>query len=384
MYKILTLNKIAACGTDIFDRSRYVVTDMESEPDGIMVRSANMLEEQFAPTLKAIARAGAGVNNIPVDRCSEEGICVFNTPGANANAVKELVIAGLLMTSRKVAAAIDWAKTLKGKGDEVSKLVEKGKGQFAGPEIMGKTLGIVGLGAIGVKVANTALSLGMEVVGYDPFLSVNAALSLKPNVKVVKTLDEVYAAADYITLHLPYNKDTKDTVSAESLAKMKDGVRILNFARGELVNTEAILAALESGKCAAYITDFPNDALIGVDGVTAIPHLGASTPESEDNCAVMAAQELIAYLENGTVKNSVNLPDCELAKTADCLVCVIHKNVPTIINQITGAISACGGNIENIASKSKKDWAYTMLDVTGAVVPADIEKIDGVSGVRVL
>ena len=384
MYKILTLNKIAACGTDLFDRSRYVVTDMENEPDGIMVRSANMLEEKFAPTLKAIARAGAGVNNIPVDRCSEEGICVFNTPGANANAVKELVIAGLLMTSRKVAAAIDWAKTLKGKGDEVSKLVEKGKGQFAGPEIMGKTLGIVGLGAIGVKVANTALSLGMEVVGYDPFLSVNAALSLKPNVKVVKTLDEVYAAADYITLHLPYNKDTKDTVSAESLAKMKDGVRILNFARGELVNTEAVIAALESGKCAAYITDFPNDALIGVDGVTAIPHLGASTPESEDNCAVMAAQELIAYLENGTVKNSVNLPDCELAKTADCLVCVIHKNVPTIINQITGAISACGGNIENIASKSKKDWAYTMLDVTGAVVPADIEKIDGVSGVRVL
>ena len=384
MYKILTLNKIAACGTDLFDRSRYVVTDMENEPDGIMVRSANMLEEKFAPTLKAIARAGAGVNNIPVDRCSEEGICVFNTPGANANAVKELVIAGLLMTSRKVAAAIDWAKTLKGKGDEVSKLVEKGKSRFAGPEIMGKTLGIVGLGAIGVKVANTALSLGMEVVGYDPFLSVNAALSLKPNVNVVKSLDEVYAAADYITLHLPYNKDTKDTVSADSLTKMKDGVRILNFARGELVNTEAILAALESGKCAAYITDFPNDALIGVDGVTAIPHLGASTPESEDNCAVMAAQELIAYLEHGTVKNSVNLPDCELAKTADCLVCVIHKNVPTIINQITGAISACGGNIENIASKSKKDWAYTMLDVTGAVVPADIEKIDGVSGVRVL
>ena len=384
MFKILTLNKIAACGTDLFDRSKYTVTDMEAEPDGIMVRSANMLEEKFAPTLKAIARAGAGVNNIPVDRCSEEGICVFNTPGANANAVKELVIAGLLLTSRKVAAAIDWAKTLKGKGDEVSKLVEKGKSQFAGPEIMGKTLGIVGLGAIGVKVANTALSLGMEVIGYDPFLSVNAALSLKPSVKVVKTLDEVYAAADYITLHLPYNKDTKDTVNTDSLAKMKDGVRILNFARGELVNTEALLAALESGKCAAYITDFPNDALIGVDGVTAIPHLGASTPESEDNCAIMAAQELIAYLERGTVKNSVNLPDCELAKTADCLVCVIHKNVPAIIAQITGVISAGGGNIENIASKSKKDWAYTMLDVTGTVTPADIEKIDGVTGVRVI
>ncbi len=384
MFKILTLNKIAACGTDLFDRSKYTVADAEAEPDGIMVRSANMLEEKFAPTLKAIARAGAGVNNIPVDRCSEEGICVFNTPGANANAVKELVIAGLLLTSRKIPAAIDWAKTLKGKGDEVSKLVEKGKAAFAGPEIMGKTLGIIGLGAIGVKVANTALSLGMEVVGYDPFLSVNAALSLKPSVKVVKTLDEVYAASDYITLHLPYNKDTKDTVCADSLAKMKDGVRILNFARGELVNTDDILSALGSGKCAAYITDFPNDALIGVEGVTAVPHLGASTPESEDNCAVMAAQELIAYLEHGTVKNSVNLPDCELAKTADCLVCVIHKNVPTLINQITGAISACGGNIENIASKSKKDWAYTMLDVTGAVAPADIEKIDGVSGVRVL
>ena len=384
MYKILTLNKIAACGTDLFDSEKYTVTDTEAAPDGIMVRSANMLEEKFAPNLKAIARAGAGVNNIPVDRCSEEGICVFNTPGANANAVKELVIAGLLMTSRKIPAAIDWAKTLKGKGDEVGKLVEKGKSQFAGPEIMGKTLGIVGLGAIGVKVANTALSLGMNVVGYDPFLSVTAALNLKPGVKVLKSLDEIYAAADYITLHLPYNKDTKDTVSADSLAKMKDGVRILNFARGELVNTDAIIAALAGGKCAAYITDFPNDALIGVDGVVAIPHLGASTPESEDNCAVMAAHELIDYLETGKITNSVNLPDCELAKTADCLVCVIHKNVPALIAQITGVISAGGGNIENIASKSKKDWAYTMLDVTGVVTPSDIEKIDGVSGVRVL
>lgn len=384
MFKILTLNKIAACGTDLFDREKYNVTDMETAPDGIMVRSANMLESEFAPNLKAIARAGAGVNNIPVDRCSEEGICVFNTPGANANAVKELVIAGLLLTSRKVAAAIDWAKTLKGQGAEVGKLVEKGKSQFAGPEIMGKTLGIVGLGAIGVKVANTALSLGMKVIGYDPFLSVNAALNLKPGVQVVKTLAEVYASADYITLHLPYNKDTKDTVNAESLGQMKDGVRILNFARGELVNTEAIISALESKKCAAYITDFPNDELIGVEGVTAIPHLGASTPESEDNCAVMAANELIDYLEHGKITNSVNLPDCELAKTADCLVCVIHKNVPALITQITGVISAGGGNIENVASKSKKDWAYTMLDVTGAVTTVDIEKIDGVTGVRVI
>ena len=384
MYKILTLNKIAACGIDLFDKAKYAVTDNEAAPDGIMVRSANMLEQEFAPNLKAIARAGAGVNNIPVDRCSEEGICVFNTPGANANAVKELVIAGLLMTSRKIPAAIDWAKTLKGQGAEVGKLVEKGKSQFAGPEIMGKTLGIVGLGAIGVKVANTALSLGMKVVGYDPFLSVNAALNLKPGVEVVKAITDVYAAADYITLHLPYNKDTKDTVNAESIAKMKDGVRILNFARGELVNSADLIAALSAGKVAAYITDFPSDDVIGVDGVVAIPHLGASTPESEDNCAVMAAKELIDYLEHGNVTNSVNLPDCELAKTADCLVCVIHKNVPALITQITGVISAGGGNIENIASKSKKDWAYTMLDVTGAVTTSDIEKIEGVTGVRVL
>ena len=384
MFNILTLNAISSIGTDLFDKERYTVAADVTEPDGIMVRSANMLDMEFASNLKAIARAGAGVNNIPVDRCSEEGICVFNTPGANANAVKELVIAGLLLTSRKIPAAIDWAKTLKGKGDEVGKLVEKGKAAFTGPEIMGKTLGIIGLGAIGVKVANTALSLGMNVVGYDPFLSVNAALGLKPSVTVVKSLNDVYAAADYITLHLPYNKDTKDTVNAETFAKMKDGVRILNFARGELVNSADMLSALATGKCAAYITDFPTDDLIGVEGVVAIPHLGASTPESEDNCAVMAAQELIDYLEHGKITNSVNLPDCELAKTADCLVCVIHKNVPAIITQITGVISADGGNIESLASKSKKDWAYTMLDVTGVVTPSDIEKIEGVTGVRVL
>lgn len=384
MFNIQTLNAIAAIGTDLFDKDRYTVSTDVTSPDGIMVRSANMLDAEFAPNLKAIARAGAGVNNIPIDRCSENGICVFNTPGANANAVKELVIAGLLLSSRKIPAAIDWAKTLKGKGDEVSKLVEKGKAAFAGPEVMGKTLGIVGLGAIGVKVANIALSLGMSVVGYDPFLSVNAALGLKPGVAIVKSLNDVYAASDYITLHLPYNKDTKGTVCAESIAKMKDGVRILNFARGELVNSTDLLAALASGKVACYVTDFPSDDVIGVDGVVAIPHLGASTPESEDNCAVMAARELIDYLEHGKVTNSVNLPDCELAKTADCLVCVIHKNVPAIITQITGVISADGGNIENIASKSKKDWAYTMLDVTGVVTPADIEKIEGVTGVRVL
>ncbi len=386
MYNILTLNKIAAIGTDNFDKAVYNVADDCQNPDAIMVRSASMLDMQFEENLLAIARAGAGVNNIPIDRCSEEGICVFNTPGANANAVKELVIAGLLLASRKVTAAIDWAKTLKGNGAEVGKMVEKGKSQFAGPEIMGKTLGIVGLGAIGVKVANTALSLGMNVVGYDPFLSVKAALGLKPGVKIVKGLNDIYAEADYITLHLPYNKDTKDTVNAESLAKMKDGVRILNFARGELVNSADIIAALESGKAAAYVTDFPSDEVIGIDGVIAIPHLGASTPESEDNCAYMAAIELIDYIENGKITNSVNLPDCELAKTADHLVCVIHRNVPSMFTQITAIVSEAGGNIENVVSKSKKDWAYTMLDVTGDVKEscATIEHIDGVTKVRVL
>lgn len=386
MYNILTLNKIAAIGTDNFDKEKYNVADDITSPDAIMVRSASMLDMQFDDNLLAIARAGAGVNNIPVDRCSQEGICVFNTPGANANAVKELVIAGLLLSSRKVTAAIDWAKTLKGNGDEVPKQVEKGKSQFAGPEIMGKTLGIIGLGAIGVKVANTALSLGMKVIGYDPFLSVNAALGLKPNVVIAKTLNDIYAEADYITLHLPYNKDTKDTINADVIAKMKQGVRILNFARGELVNTQDITVALEADKVACYITDFPNDAIIGVKNTVAIPHLGASTPESEDNCAYMAAVELIDYIEKGAVKNSVNLPDCELAKTADHLVCVIHKNIPNMFSQITAVISGAGGNIESVVSKSKKDWAYTMLDVTGDVAAAcgTIGKIDGVTKVRVL
>lgn len=386
MYNILTLNKIASVGTDNFDRTKYTVSTEAENPDGIMVRSANMLDYEFGSNLVAIARAGAGVNNIPVDRCSEMGICVFNTPGANANAVKEMVVAGLLLTSRKIAAAIDWAKTLKGQGDEVSKLVEKGKSQFAGPEIMGKTLGIIGLGAIGVKVANTALALGMKVIGYDPFLSVAAALGLNPGVKVVKSQAEVFAESDYLTLHLPYTKDTKDTVCADTIAKMKRGVRILNFARGELVNTPDIIAALSAGDVAAYITDFPNDELIGVEGVTAIPHLGASTPESEDNCAVMAAKELVDYIEYGKITNSVNLPNCELNKTADQLVCIIHKNVPAIITQVTGVISNAGGNIESIVNKSKKDWAYTMVDVTGDVdsAKADILAIEGVTGVRIL
>lgn len=384
MYNIQTLNKIAAIGTDNFDTAKYNVADNAENPVGIMVRSAAMHDMEFGSNLIAIARAGAGVNNIPVEKCTEMGICVFNTPGANANAVKELAIAGLLLASRKIPEAMIWANGLKGNGAEVGKMVEKGKGQFVGPEIMGKTLGLVGLGAIGGKIANIAVSLGMKVIGYDPFLSVNSALHIKPDVKVVANIDELYANADYVSLHLPFNAETKGSVNADVFAKMKDGVRVLNFARGELVNSADMIAALESGKVARYVTDFPCDELIGVENVVSIPHLGASTPESEDNCAYMAAIELIDYIERGTITNSVNLPNAELAKTGDNLVCVIHKNVPAIITQVTAAISDCGSNIENLVNKSKKDWAYTMLDVSGSVDADKLKAIDGVVGIRIL
>jgi D-3-phosphoglycerate dehydrogenase len=386
MIKIQTLNKIAAIGTDNFDKSKYVVSDSVENPDAILVRSASMHEMQFGSNLLAIARAGAGVNNIPIDKCSEAGICVFNTPGANANAVKELVIAGLLLSSRKIPQAMDWVKTLKGKGDEVPKLVEKGKGDFAGPEIMGKTLGVIGLGAIGVLVANAAISLGMKVMGYDPFLSLKAAWGLSPAVIYSKTLKEIYENCDYITVHVPYNGDTKEMLCAEAFASMKSGVRILNFARGELVNDADMLSALESGKVAAYVTDFPNDALIGAKNVVTIPHLGASTPESEDNCAYMAAVQLIDYIENGNIKNSVNLPDAEMSASGT-KVCIIHKNIPTLISQITAALGSEKINIENMLNKSKKEYAYTMIDASGAIsekVISMLNSIEGVIKVRVI
>lgn len=386
MYNIQTLNKISKYGTDNFDTAKYNVADEVANPDAIMVRSAAMHDMEFAPNLLAIARAGAGVNNIPVDKCAEQGICVFNAPGANANAVKELVIAGLLLTSRKIPDAMIWAQGLKGNGAEVGKMVEKGKSQFAGPEIMGKTLGIIGLGAIGVLVANAAVALGMNVVGYDPFLSVKAALSLDPSVKTVADVKELYAAADYITIHVPYNADTKGTINADAIAAMKDGVRILNFARGELVDNTAILPALESGKVSAYITDFPSDEVLGAKGVIAVPHLGASTPESEDNCAKMAALELIDYIENGNIKNSVNYPDASM-NAVGTKICVMHKNVPAVISALTTAIGDAGLNIENMLNKSKKDYAYTLLDVAGDVSDAVVEKIaavDTVIKVRVI
>lgn len=386
MYNIQTLNKISTYGTDNFDKAKYAISDTCENPDAIMVRSAAMHDMEFGSNLLAIARAGAGVNNIPVDKCAADGICVFNTPGANANAVKELVIAGLLISSRKVPEAMNWAQTLKGNGAEVGKMVEKGKSQFAGPEILGKTLGVIGLGAIGVLVANAAIALGMKVVGFDPYLSVKAALGLDPQVKAVADVKELYAASDYVTIHVPFNADTKGTINAETIGMMKDGVRVLNFARGELVDNAAMIAALESGKVAAYVVDFPSDEILGVKNAIAIPHLGASTPESEDNCAMMAALELIDYIENGNIKNSVNYPDASM-NAVGTKICIMHKNVPAVISALTAALGDAGINIDNMLNKSKKDYAYTMIDTSADISDAVVDKlkaVDTVIKVRVI
>ncbi|MGN1110316.1 MAG: 3-phosphoglycerate dehydrogenase family protein [Oscillospiraceae bacterium] len=386
MYNIQMLNKIAACGTDLLDKSKYTVGEDIANPDAILVRSASMHEMELGSNLLAVARAGAGVNNIPIDKCSEHGIVVFNTPGANANAVKELVICGLLLASRKIVPSTEWIKTLKGKGDEVGKLVEKGKSQFVGPEIMGKKLGVIGLGAIGILVANAAAALGMEVYGADPFLSVNNALKLSGAVHYVKSNDEIFEKCDYITLHVPATADTKGMINKETIAKMKKTVRLLNFARGDLVNDADVLDALNNGGMACYVTDFATDALIGAENVIAMPHLGASTPESEDNCAVMACKEIADYIENGNITNSVNLPNMEMAITGSAKICVIHKNVEGVINNITAPISASGMNIENMQSKSKKDYAYTCLDISGdaAGIEEKLKAVANVVGVRVV
>ena len=386
MYNILTLNKIAACGTDLLDKGKYNFGEDVKNPDAVLVRSASMHEMELPENLLAIARAGAGVNNIPIDKCSEKGIVVFNTPGANANAVKELVICGLLLASRKIVPSTEWIKTLKGKGDEVGKLVEKGKSQFTGPEIMGKKLGVIGLGAIGVLVANAAAALGMEVYGADPFLSVDNALKLTRNVHYVKSNKEIFENCDYISLHVPLMPETKGMINAESIAQMKKNVRLLNFSRDALVEEKAILDALANGGMACYVTDFATDGLIGAENVIALPHLGASTPESEDNCAVMAVQEVADYIENGNIKNSVNLPDMEMSISGSAKICVIHKNVEGVINSITAPISAAGMNIENMQSKSKKDYAYTCLDVSGDTtgIEAKLKAVANVVGARVV
>lgn len=380
MYKVKTLNKIAKIGLDVFD-DKYTYGDEVENPDGIILRSFNMHEMELPESLAAVARAGAGVNNIPLEKCSEKGIVVFNTPGANANAVKELVIAGLLLASRKVVQGISWAKTLIGEGDQVSKLVEKGKSSFAGPEIQGKTLGIIGLGAIGVRVANAAHSLGMKVVGYDPYLSIDAAWRMTRAAEKAADLDTLLAKSDYISIHVPATKDTKGMFNKDLFKKVKSGVRLLNFSRAELVDTEAVLAALEDGVVAEYITDFATEELLKSDRVIVMPHLGASTPESEDNCAVMAAQELRDFLENGNITNSVNFPNCDMGKVCGSRVTIAHKNIPSMITQISDVFAKDGINIENMMNKSRGDIAYTMIDTHSAVddtIINDLKAIDSV------
>ena len=380
---IQLLNKIAAVGLNQLDDSYNVGENIEN-PDGIMVRSAVMHEMEFAPSLKAIARAGAGVNNIPIERCSENGIVVFNTPGANANGVKELAICALLLAARDVVGGIAWANTLT---EDVAKQVEKGKSKFAGTELMGKTLGVIGLGAIGGKIANTAIHLGMNVIGCDPFLSIEGAWNLNHRVSRAATYDEVFEKSDYITLHVPATKDTKNMICAESIAKMKNGVKIINLSRADLVNAAELKAALTEGKVSAYVTDFPTEEVINTPGVVAIPHLGASTEESEDNCAVMAARELDDYLKNGNIKNSVNYPNVEMPRSAVSRICVLHQNVPSILTKITAAVADEGLNIENMTNKSKGENAYTMLDVSST--PSDdaiarISAVEGINRVRVI
>lgn len=384
--KIKLLNKIAAVGTDELDRSLYEVGTEVGAPDAVMVRSAAMHDMTFEDNLLAIARCGAGVNNIPVERCSEDGIVVFNTPGANANGVKELTLCALFLASRRITAGVEWAKTLAGDTD-AAKAVEKGKSAFAGVEIQGKKLGVIGLGAIGGMVANAALHLGMDVMGCDPYLSVEAAWSLSRNIKRAASYEEIFRECDYITLHIPATPTTKNTINAETIAMMKDGVRIINLARADLVDAEALKAGLASGKVAAYVTDFPAPEVIGVDGVVAIPHLGASTEEAEDNCAVMAARQLDDYLRCGNIKNSVNYPNVSMPHSGAVRVCLLHANVPSIISQITSALSEEHINIENMINKSKGDNAYTLLEL-GAAVPesalAKIRAIDGMHRVRVI
>ena len=387
MYTIKTLNNIAPAGLAKLGPAQFKVDNEADAPQGILVRSAKMHEMELPESLLAIGRAGAGVNNIPVEKCSEAGVVVFNTPGANAGGVAELTIGGLVLASRNLLPAMEWAQGLAGEGDAVPALVEKGKSQFVGPELAGKKLGVVGLGAIGVKVANAAVHLGMEVFGYDPYISVQAAWNLSRGVRHSVSLTELVAQCDYITLHLPANAQTKGFMNAGVFRACKPGLRLLNFARGELVNNADLLAALAEGQLAAYVTDFPAAELLGVPGVTCIPHLGASTPESEENCAAMAAQELRDYLVNGNITNSVNLPNVSQDWSGIARVCIIHKNVPAMLTKIMATLSDDNINVENMTNKSKKDYAYTMVDVNTRIsdqVADELRAIEGVIRVRVL
>ncbi|MGI5952816.1 phosphoglycerate dehydrogenase [Dysosmobacter sp.] len=387
MYHIKTFNKISPVGLNKFDPECYAVGDDEQNEDGILVRSAKLHDYAFPENLLAIARAGVGVNNIPLDRCSETGIAVFNTPGANANAVKELVLCAMLMGSRDIVGGIEWVRSQVAAGVDVTTVVEKGKSAFVGPEIYKKTLGVIGLGAIGSLVANVALSLGMDVYGYDPFLSVDAALRLDRHIHVVKDINELYKRADYITIHIHFTDKTKGMIDAKAIGAMKRGVRFINLARGEIVDDEAMLAALDTGKVAAYLTDFPNNRIVQAPHVIAMPHLGASTPESEQNCAAMAVEELRDYLENGNIRNSVNLPAVSMERSGVMRMCVIHKNIPAMLASITTLLSKDGVNVENLSNKSKGDYAYTMVDLGTRVdesVIEDVRKLANVIRVRVI
>ena len=387
MYNIKTMNKIAAVGLDQLPAEQYKIGDDVKNEDGILVRSAKLHDYDFPANLWAIARAGAGTNNIPVDRCSEAGIVVFNTPGANANAVKELVVCALMMASRDIIGGNAWVKQQVADGVDVASVVEKGKSAFVGPELYHKTLGIIGLGAIGVLVANAAIHLGMEVYGYDPYLSVDTALRLDRHVHVVKDAAELYKVADYTTIHVPYMEATKHTINADTIAQMKNGVRIINLARGELVDDDAMVAALDTGKVARYVTDFPTNKIVEAPNVVAIPHLGASTPESEDNCAVMAAKELRDFLENGNIKNSVNFPNVEMERSGVQRLCIVHRNIPAMLANITLQLSKDGVNVENMTNKSKGDYAYTIVDAGAPVdeaVISDIKKVPGIIRMRVI
>ena len=376
MYRIKTFNKISPVGLNRLDPALYSVSDSVTDEDAILVRSAKLLDYDFPKDLLAIARAGAGVNNIPLDRCAELGIVVFNTPGANANAVKELVVCALLLASRKVVQGANWVKSLAGTPD-IGPAAEKGKATYAGPEIAGKKLGIIGLGAIGVKVANAAVGLDMEVWGYDPFLSVDGALALSRSVKHVTELDEIFANCDYITIHVPLNADTRNTISAEAIEKMKDGVRIINLARGELVDTKAMAAALESGKVAAYVSDFASDEILAQENAVTLPHLGASTPESEDNCAKMAVKEIRDFLETGTIRNSVNFPNLKVPYEGGYRICMIHKNIPNMIASITSTVKC---NIENMGNRSKGDYAYTIVDAAEQPTEENLDSLRAIEG----
>ncbi len=382
MYKIKQLNKISKIGLDLLS-DQYQVVDEADDEDGVLVRSASMHEYTMNPNLKAIARAGAGVNNIPLDKCSEEGIVVFNTPGANANAVKELVLCGLLLSSRKVVEGIDWVKTLKG-DKNVGKVVEKGKSQFVGPELDGKKLGIIGLGAIGVNVANAAIKLGMEVYGFDPYISVNAAWGMSKWVKNAQNMETIFSECDYITLHAPSTKETKVIINKDTIALMKDGVRILNFARADLVVSQDILDGVKEGKIAKYVTDFATPDLVDIENIIVMPHLGASTPESEDNCARMAVREIREYLENGNIVNSVNFPSVNEPRTTKYRICLIHKNVPNMLAQFATLFANQQINIENMVNKARGDYAYTIIETNDVVGIEAFEALENVVRVRVV